>query len=139
MNLLSWIFQQKKENIETDDPIWSQIPETQVSEYQRFFGKLLLSVDLDLNTRWSRGINVDISALDRDSEIQSEISKQAKDAGLNEMALQIMLWQYFFADELLRSVDTPNWAQRVRNRQPTDYFPASDVIFDRIMNEHQNR
>jgi hypothetical protein len=139
MNLLSWIFQGKRESIETDDPIWSQIPKAQVSEYQRFFDKMLLSIDLDLNTRWSRGVDVDISALDRDTEIQSEISAQAKQAGLNETALQIMLWQYFFADELLRSVDTPNWAQRVRNRQPTDYFPSSGVIFDQIMSGHQNK
>ncbi|MFN9008898.1 MAG: hypothetical protein ACK5Z6_11295 [Hyphomonadaceae bacterium] len=138
MNILAWIFRGKKPISTTTDPIWSQVPEDQICKYQLYFDKLLDASDLDLNTRWSRGIEVDQGALDQDSDIQAEISLKAREAGLNEVALQIMLWQYFYADELLRPLDRKGWAQRVRDRQAEDYFPSSEAIFDILMKAHQS-
>lgn len=97
----------------------------QVGLYQHYVTEILRSVNVENNTKWSRGDkSYDRELLKSDDEKMEQIivSKAAQE-GLSPTYLQIMVNQYFFADPYHRERDRTHWVQRVLNRRSADYFP----------------
>lgn len=97
----------------------------QVGLYQHYVTKILQSVNVENNTKWSRGDKSYDPALlqSDDDKMQQIIVANAVHEGLSPVYLQIMVNQYFFADPYRRERDRKHWVQRVLNRHATDYFP----------------
>ncbi len=97
----------------------------QVGLYQHYVTKILRSVNVENNTKWSRGDkSYDRELLQSDDEkMEQIIVSEAAQEGLSPVYLQIMVNQYFFADPYRRGRDKKHWVQLVLNRKSTDYFP----------------
>jgi hypothetical protein len=106
------------------DPFYEDIRPEQLPIYQEYFAKVLKAVDVTNNTRWSRSEEHDRQRLAADDAVMASIIEgEAAGRGLSPAYLQVMVNQYFFADERLRGLDRNGWANRVVHRKSADYFP----------------
>jgi hypothetical protein len=55
--------------------------------------------------------------------LEKIIAGEAAREGLSASYLQIMVNQYFFADERFRELDRDTWVKRVIHRKDVYYFP----------------
>jgi len=106
------------------DPFYEDLKTEQLALYQHYFSKVIGSIDVMNNTRWSRSEPYDRARLSADDAIMEKIIvEEASREGLSPSYLQIMINQYFFADERFRELDQEPWVKRVMNRNAADYFP----------------
>ena len=106
------------------DPFYEDVNLEQIALYQHYCGKVLRAVDVPNSTRWSKSEPYDRARLDADDEVMENIIVgEAAHEGLSPAYLQIMINQYFFADERLREMDRDKWVKRVLYRKNMDYFP----------------
>jgi len=106
------------------DPFYEDLKIEQLALYHHYFSKVICSIDIINNTRWSRRESYDKARLEADEEIMERIIvEEASREGLSPSYLQVMVNQYFFADERLRELDREAWVKRVINRKAADYFP----------------
>lgn len=104
---------------------YEDLTDEQIPRYQHYVSLILHAIDVENNTKWSRGDkDYDRKILAADDKLLEEIiSGQAASDGLSPVYLQIIVNQYFFADPYKREDDQSRWVLRVLNRKPTDYFP----------------
>lgn len=106
------------------DPFYEDVEVEQIGLYQRYFAKVIGAVDVWNNTQWSRSECYDRARLAADDEVMEKIIvEEATRKGLSASYLQIMVNQYFFADEYFRELDRDTWVRRVIYRKDVDYFP----------------
>lgn len=106
------------------DPFYEDVKPEQIGLYQRYFTKVIRAVDVANSTRWSRSGRFDRARLEADDgAMEKIIGDEAAREGLSPSYLQIMVNQYFFADERLRELDQDTWIKRVVYRKDVDYFP----------------
>jgi len=118
------MFEKLKAKLLGHAEFYSDLAASQVAMYQLYFDKVMSEVDVLNNTHWSRGQQYDRIRLSLDDKAMERIiAKEAVAAGLNPAYLQIIVNQYFFADELQREFDRNQWVKRVLNRKQVDYFP----------------
>jgi hypothetical protein len=121
MSLLSKL----KSKIKGVDPFYEEVRTEQIGLYQRYFQKVLNSIDVETQTAWARGRDYNAQQMARDEErMEKLIALEATAEGLSPAILQVMVSQYFFADEYRRRQDSSNWVKRVLHRQRVDYFPT---------------
>ena len=106
------------------DPFYEDVKPEQILLYQHYFAKVIGAVDVSNSTRWSRNERYDRARLAFDDEVMEKvIVDEASPEGLSPSYLQIMVNQYFFADEGLRKLEQDTWVKRVVHRKDVDYFP----------------
>lgn len=106
------------------DPFYADVKPEQIGLYQHYFAKMIGAVDVSNSTRWSRSEHFDHARLAVDDEIMEKIVvDEAAREGLSPSYLQIMVNQYFLADEHFRELDQNTWVKRVVHRKDVDYFP----------------
>ena len=104
---------------------YQEVRPNQIERYQHYVSMALKQLDVENNTKWSRGDkNYDRDRLSVDDKVMEElIVGGAATEGLSPAYLQIMINQYFFADPYLREKDAKGWVRRVLDRKSVDYFP----------------
>jgi len=106
------------------DPFYEDVKPEQIGLYQHYFAKVIRAVDVSNSTRWSRSERFDRARLAADDEVMEKIIvDEAAREGLSPSYLQIIVNQYFFADERFREMDQDTWVKRVIHRKDVDYFP----------------
>jgi hypothetical protein len=106
------------------DRFYEDVKPEQIGLYQHYFNKVIWAVDVANSTRWSQSESYDRKRLALDDEVMEKIIvDEAAREGLSPSYLQIMVNQYFFADERFRELDQDNWVKRVLHRKDVDYFP----------------
>ena len=106
------------------DPFYEDVKPEQIGLYQHYFARVIRAVDVANSTRWSRSESYDRARLVADDELMEKIIvDEAAREGLSSSYLQIMVNQYFFADERFREIDRDSWVKRVFYRKNVDYFP----------------
>jgi len=106
------------------DSFYADVNVEQIALYQHYFKKVINAVDVPNNTRWSRSEPYDRVRFEADDEVMYKIIvEEAASEGLSASYLQIMVNQYFFADELFRELDRDTWVKFVIRRKDGDYFP----------------
>jgi hypothetical protein len=106
------------------DPFYEDMKVEQIALYQHYFAKIIQAVDVSNSTSWSRSEPYDRSRLAADDEVMEKIIVgEAAREGLSPSYLQIIVNQYFLADERFRELDKDTWAKRVLYRKEVDYFP----------------
>jgi len=123
--------------MKNSDPFYEELKTQQIGLYQRYFSRLINSVDIDTQTKWSQSKDYDRHNMEKDEEImESIINIEAASEGLSPPLLQIMVNQYFFADEYQRELDKDNWVKRVLHRNDTDYFPTGMQVRELLEKSH---
>jgi hypothetical protein len=118
------IFSRVKDKVKRIDPFYEEIKTEQIGLYQHYFIKLISSIDIDTQTKWSQSEQYDKEQMAKDEEIMENIIvNEAIRDGLSPALLQVILSQYFFADPYQREIDKENWIKRVTHRKDVDYFP----------------
>ena len=113
-----------KNKIKGIDPCYEEVKTEQVGLYQHYFSKLINSIDIDTQTKWSQSKDYDRQQMAKDEEvIEKIVTLEAASEGLSPAILQVMVNQYFFADVYQRELDKENWVKRVLHRKDVDYFP----------------
>lgn len=106
------------------DAFYDDVKAEQIGLYQHYFARVIQAVDVRNSTRWSRSSSYDRARLAADDQLTEKIIVgEAAREGLSPSYLQIMVNQYFFADERFREMDQDTWVNRVINRKDVDYFP----------------
>jgi hypothetical protein len=107
------------------DPYFLEIRKEQIPLYQRYFEKVIQSIDVDTQTNWSMSKPYDKNQFRKDEDVmESIILGEATQEGLSPAFLQVIVHQYFFADVYEREKDKGNWVNRVMNTKKVDYFPG---------------
>jgi len=116
------------------DPFYSEILKNQVDLYQKYFARLLNTVDIENSTKRSRGEDYDSIVSDKDNKaIEKIIVEEAQEKdNLLPVYLQVILEQYFYADVWEREKDKYHWVNRVLHRKKVDYFPDPMRIYTTI-------
>ena len=121
------------------DSFYAELPSKNIALYQKYFERLLNSVDIENCTKRSMGKDYDRSISERDDTIIERIiveEAQAK-GSLVPGYLQVILEQYFFADVWMREKDRHCWINRVLHRKDVDYFPDPLRIYTRLFQEEE--
>jgi hypothetical protein len=112
------------------DSFYAGIDLGKIDLYQRYFQKILDSVDVANFTQWGArdsGYNKAQAQKDK-ATIEAILANQAAQEGLDPNYLKVMTYQYFFADGWRRAQDKDQWAKRVLHRQRADYFPNAAEV-----------
>lgn len=118
------IFSGIKNKIKGIDPFYEQIKNEEIGLYQHYFNKIILSIDISNQTKWSKSQGYNKEQLDKDDDLMENIIiNEAKKDGLIPRFLQVMLNQYFFADVYQRENIKDSWVKKVIYRKDIDYFP----------------
>ena len=113
------------------DPFYSEIRKNQVDLYQKYFERLLNTLEIDNSTKRTRGEDYDKATSERDEKTIEKIvveEAQEKD-NLLPVYLQVILEQYFYADVWEREKDKDQWVNRVLRRKNVGYFPDPMRIY----------
>lgn len=116
--------------IKGTDPFYSEMEKNKIGLYQKYFDRLLKSVNVDNFTNRSAGKEYD-KAVARQDDITIEkiiVEEAQKKDGLLPVYLQVIFEQYIFADVWERESDKHNWVNRVLHRKNVDYFPDATRI-----------
>lgn len=82
-------------------------------------------MDIANYTNWAHDRTYDKKKLAKDDMIMKEVIFHYEDSkGLKSKYLQVILYQYFFADPRERLKDKPFWVSRVINSKSEDYIPS---------------
>lgn len=120
MGILSGI----KNKIKGIDPFYEQIKNEQIDLYQHYFNKIILSIDIGNQTKWSKSQSYNKEQMNKDDDLMENIIiNEAKKEGLIPRFLQVMLNQYFFADVYQRENVKGSWVKKVIYRKDVDFFP----------------
>lgn len=115
-----------------DKDFYSDIKSGAIQIYQRYFNRMLQSVDVDNLTERSYNRTYDKDSVKTDYEKISKILDEAEKDNLNSNYLIVIFEQYIFADVWKRERYQENWVERVMEREPTDFFPDPWAIVDII-------
>ncbi len=118
------IFSKVKNKIIGIDSFYGEVQREQIGLYQHYFDKIINSVDIDTQTKWSKSEKYNREQMAKDEDAMEIIANEATREGLAPAILQVMVNQYFFADVYQRELDRHNWVKRVMYRKDVDYFPA---------------
>ena len=129
ISALVGVYNGNKDAKKIERNFYREMKKEQIALYQDYFNKSLNSVDIHNNSEWASGRNYDKDKLAKDDAIMKDIFNESERNGLRPVYLQILLNQYFFADDREREQDKTNWVSRVLNRKPQDYFPDPWAIF----------
>lgn len=124
MSFLSGI----KNKFKSIDPFYEDVKMEQIDLYQHYFSKLISSIDLDTQTKWSQSKDYDRKQMEKDEEIMGKIAGEAASEGLSPDIFQVMVNQYFLADVYQREMDRENWIKRILHRKDVDYFPGGRQV-----------
>ncbi len=114
-----------KNKVKGTDPFYEEVKTEQIGLYQHYFSKLINSIDIDTQTKWSQSNDYDRQQMAKDEEIMERIiAVEAAGEGLSPAILQVMVNQYYFADAYQRELDKENWVKRVLHKKDVDYFPG---------------
>ncbi len=114
-----------KNKIKGIDPFYEEVKTEQIDLYQHYFSKLISSIDIDTQTKWSQSKDYNRQQMAKDEEVMEKIvGVEAASEGLAPAILQVMANQYFSADAYQRELDKENWVKRVLHRKDVDYFPS---------------
>jgi len=103
---------------------YAELRATDVVKYQHYVEMVLQAIDIPNNTRWARGLSYDKQLLVIDDDTMERIILGPASAdGLSPAYLQVLITQFFLADEVRRMADRKKWVWRVLARSDIDYFP----------------
>jgi len=115
-----------------DKDFYSDIKSGAIQIYQRYFNRMLQSVDVDNLTERSYNRTYDKDSVKTDYDKISKILDEAEKDNLDSNYLIVIFEQYIFADVWKRKRYQENWVERVMKREPTDFFPDPWAIVDII-------
>lgn len=118
-----------KNKIKGIDPFYEEVKTEQIDLYQHYFSKLVNSIDIDTQTKWSQSKDYDRQQMSKDEEAMEKIiTVEAASEGISPAILQVMVNQYFFSDVYERELDKENWIKRVLHRKDVDYFSGGREV-----------
>jgi len=131
-----YFFLRMRNKIKGIDPFYGEVNTKQIGLYQHYFSKIINSIDIDTQTKWSQSKGYDRQQMSSDEEVMEKlITLDAASEGLSPAIMQVMVNQYFFADAYQRELDREDWVKRVLYRKDADYFPSGSqvrTLLDRV-------
>jgi len=117
------------------NPIYRHVKRGEEEIYQSYFTKIVNSVDVSNLTARSCCKLFDDESACRDLNTIDHVVDQAKsEHSLCPVIIETMLWQYVYADPLLREKDKYRWIYEVMARDDRAYFPDAISIYNTIYN-----
>ncbi len=112
------------------DPYDAEIREDQIGLYQKYLDGLFAVIDIDNYTSWSMSKEYDKERMKRDDRLmQGVCCEQAAADGLSPSTLQVMIYQYFFADPWLRERYQSKWVETVvYDEEELSFFPGAQNV-----------
>ena len=106
------------------NPIYCHVKGGEEEIYQSYFTEIVNSVDVMNLTAQACCKPCDDESACRDLNTIESVVRQAKSAhNLSPVIMKTMLWQYIYADPMLREEDKSRWIYKVMARDDKAYFP----------------
>ncbi len=91
------IFSKVKNKITGIDSFYGEVQREQIGLYQHYFDKIIDSIDIDTQTKWSKSEKYNREQMEKDEDAMEIIANEAAREGLAPAILQVMVNQYFFS------------------------------------------
>ena len=117
------------------NPIYRHVKGGEEEIYQSYFMNIVNSVDVRNLTAQACCKPFDDESARRDLNTIDNVAHQAKRLhSLRPVSIETMLWQYIYADPLLREDDRYRWIYEVMARDDRAYFPDAISIYYTMYN-----
>lgn len=112
------------------NPIYCHVKSGEEEIYQSYFIEMVNSVDVRNLTDQACCKPCDDESACRDLNTIESVVRQAKIVhNLSPVIMKTMLWQYIYADPILREKDKHRWIYEVMARDDKAYFPDAINIY----------
>lgn len=128
-----------KSKIKGIDEFYLDLDAEQIALYQKYFSRMIDSVDIHNLTERSLSRNYDQKKINSDYDKIEKILNEAEKDNLTSIFLQVMFEQYIFADVWRRERYNDQWVKKVMNRESIDFFPSPGAILHTLYSEYPEK